>query len=148
MNRLPYHMKRWKGNMSVAIMCDESEMPLVASLLEDYINRSGIVFSFYVRKTITKLNTPYYLQEDGKRVYRDSGLFPISFLRLLAIECITTTHYLSIDGDVFISSSLRETIESTSNILKDYHNVLLLQLFIPERRSADDCFKGNNCSHM
>lgn len=148
MNRLPYHMKRWKGKMSVAILCEEEEVSLVASQLGEYINRSGLVFSFYVRKTITKLNTPYFLQEDKKKVYRENGIFPINFLRLLTIECITTTHYLSIDGDVFVSSSLQEAIEDASNILQDYHNVIVLQLFIADKREAAGCYRRNNCSHM
>lgn len=149
LDRFPYHLQRWKGRMSVAIMCEEKEVPLIASFLERHLHRSGIVFTVYVRKPITRENTPYYLLENRTRVALESGVFPHNFLRLLAIESISTTHYISIDGDIFLSSSLQSTIEQNAAVLTDYHNALVLQLFIPAKQTVTpDCLRRNNCSHM
>lgn len=81
-----------------------------------------------MKKNITSSNVPYYVLENRTQ-FIESGIYPINVLRDLAIESIETTHYLMLDGDVVISSTLEKNIEKFTPVLNDHYSFLLIQLF-------------------
>lgn len=69
-------------------------------MIDYYSSFSRLKFVLYIKDTFPSVK-PFYRGRKGRR-YFDS-IFPINFLRDLCIESITTTHYLYLDGDVFVS---------------------------------------------
>ena len=56
-------------------------------------------------------------------------MFPINLLRDLTIESISTSHYLVIDVDIFLSERIYDRINSYGHWLQDERLILLLPLF-------------------
>ena len=128
MNRIPYLLQRWKQRISIAVFLDEKELSQLERLLMEYSFPKRIIFSFYIRKTITSVNTPYYRKGNVIQYFND-GLYPMNILRDMAIESVTTTHYLLLDIDTFISSTLEESIERSRGFLNNHFNILVFQVF-------------------
>ena len=103
MNRLNFHLKRWKGPISVAMQLDEEELRTVSQRISK-INRNDIRFTLYIVKKAKK-NTQRcsFIAMNGTCVLYDR-CFVINELRNLVIETIQTTHFMLIDGDSIISS--------------------------------------------
>ena len=73
----------------------------------------------------------------------------MNILRDMAIESIETTHYVAIDIDLFISSTLEDDIEKNRALLNDHHNILLIPLFeMTNTRSVLYCMWSNKCLHV
>lgn len=86
--------------------------------------------------------------------------FPINKLRNLAIDFVTTTHYIVLDMDVHLSSMMRLLIphsidnvyESLMNVpsfqWNDYHTVVIVPLFFftSEGVNVADCNNLKNCT--
>ena len=104
-DRLPYHLNRWKGPMSIAIQINEEEIDEMLDKIEK-IRRNNIRFTFYLIKKIP-VNKPrcHFIILNGKSIPLQN-CFVCNVLRNLAIETITTSHYLLIDGDGIISSKI------------------------------------------
>lgn len=103
-------------------------MPEFARAIEPFYRLKRIIFSLYVKKNITSSNVPYYVLENRTQ-FIESGIYPINVLRDLAIESVETTHYLMLDGDVVVSSTLEKNIEKFTPVLNDHYSFLLIQLF-------------------
>lgn len=103
LDRLPLHMQRWKGPMSIAIQLNEEELQETVKIINS-IHRKNIRFTFYVVKQLPTNNYHCsFISMNRTTVYYDS-CFVINELRNLAIESIHTTHFMLIDGDAIISS--------------------------------------------
>lgn len=63
-----------------------------------------IVFTVYI--PLTSKEPSYYVRGDGTKMVFNTTLYPVNLLRDLSIESIHTTHYLNIDADLFVSSSV------------------------------------------
>ena len=100
LDRLPLHLDRWNGSMSISIQMTEDELPTVAQVIST-INRPNIRFTLYIAKD----SGCDYVSESMK-VYHFNNCFVINELRDLAIETIETTHFMVIDGDGILSSLL------------------------------------------
>ena len=100
LDRLPLHLDRWNGSMSIAIQMTEDELPTVAQVIST-INRPNIRFTLYIAKD----SGCDYVSE-SRKVYHFNNCFVINELRDLAIETIETTHFMVIDGDGILSSLL------------------------------------------
>ena len=98
LDRLPLHLDRWNGSMSIAIQMTEDELPTVAQVIST-INRPNIRFTLYIAKD----SGCDYVSE-SRKVYHFNNCFVINELRDLAIETIETTHFMVIDGDGILSS--------------------------------------------
>ena len=127
--RLPYIMDRWNASMSIAVFATEEEVKDVAFDMINYKSSQSIVYTIYVRKRISSSNTPYYLNREGVRFEYPDGVYPLNVLRNLAIESITTSHYMLIDADVFLSTTLLSSIQKNKNILHNHKNVMVIPLF-------------------
>ena len=149
LDRMPYLLKRWQGPISIAIFITESEVRKLATRIAPFLSSRRIVFSFYVQKTITLDNIPYY--REGKWSVRQysKGMYPLNLLRDLSIEAITTTHYLLIDVDVFLSSSLYTHLRDYSNVLRNPNAVLFLPLFAyRDDERLMKCYSTNDCKQL
>lgn len=83
----------------------------LSHLLFRFISKPRIVYAIYVQKDITKENTPFYTYPNGTVLYYPQGMYPLNVLRDLSIESISTTHFLLIDADVFLSRSMKKSID-------------------------------------
>ena len=102
LDRLPLHLQRWRGPMSIAIQLEESELEDTAKIVSS-IERKNIRFTFYVLKNSSDKHRCSFISLNGTNVYYNS-CFVINELRNLAIETIETTHFMIVDGDAIISS--------------------------------------------
>ena len=102
-DRLPYHLNRWKGPMSIAIQINEEEIDEMLDEIEK-IQRNNIRFTFYIIKKNPE-NKPrcHFMSMSGKSIPLQN-CFVCNVLRNLAIETIKTSHFLLIDGDGIVSS--------------------------------------------
>ena len=98
MNRFPFHIERWEKNISVAIETSEEELPSLVKTIA-LVKRDNIRYTFQVIKK-TKEGCRFFY--NNRTIIYDS-CFDINLLRDLAIETVTTTHFLIVDGDAIIS---------------------------------------------
>ena len=103
MNRLPFQLERWNGNMSITILLEKHELPYIASIVST-INHSSIRFTLYILEdsSTKKYHCSVVLPQFERQYYH--YCFPYNVLRDLAIESIQTSHYLLIDSDAILSS--------------------------------------------
>ena len=101
-DRIPYHLKRWKGLKVIVVMMNRAELKSAWTQLTSFIDPS-LRFILYVTDSHP---TPYFISsvDPWVTVPKSSPFYPLNLLRDIAIESITTTHFLMIDGDVFLSS--------------------------------------------
>lgn len=99
--RFMYHLKRWKGAMSIGIIVQLHEFPSFVNAIEGLFGRP-IVFSVYV--PMNSSESSYFVRKNGTREVFPSILYPVNILRDLAIESIRSTHFMYVDADFFISS--------------------------------------------
>ena len=118
MNRFPYILQRWHGPISVAFFVTEREVPALAEKIAA-VPRQNVVYSVYVRRNTTIQNTPWHKLPSGLKRYFPKGVFPINLLRDLTIESISTSHYLVIDVDIFLSERIYDRINSYGHWLRD-----------------------------
>lgn len=112
MDRLYLHFQRWNGSISVAIQMTENELSSVFSRILLY-GRRNIRYTFYIIPHRDNINqTCSFVTMKRKVIYYDN-CFDINVLRNLAIETITTSHFLLIDGDGIISSTISLLITYT-----------------------------------
>ena len=129
MDRIPYLIKRWKRDISIAVFLEEKDVPQLERTIMEFTSLKRIVFSFYIRRTITPSNTPYYRKDKINMKHFNNGLYPMDIMRDMAIESIETTHYLLLDIDIFISTTLEQDIENNKHFLNNHFNTLVFQIF-------------------
>lgn len=103
-------MKRWNGPISICIVLPESQVKELDEKLSPYMNR-GIVFTFYIAKEYPDhLYHGYYIRNKEKGIVQtfSTMIYPVNFARDLAIESLSTTHYLFI----VISLHRRQSIKT------------------------------------
>lgn len=103
LDRLKYHTQRWKGPMSFACFIQLKEFDSFVKSISSYFGLP-IVFTVYI--PLTSKEPSYYVRGDGTKMVFNTTLYPVNLLRDLSIESIHTTHYLNIDADLFVSSSV------------------------------------------
>ena len=103
MDRLPYFLDRWKGRIVVGLSTTTDEIEEAVNAIQQYSRIERLKFVFYVKESHPSIK-PYYNGKGGRRSF--DSIFPINFLRDLCIESITTTHYLYLDGDVFVTGTI------------------------------------------
>ena len=107
-----------------------------------------MILSFYVRK-VPPTVLPSIITSDNTTENNKNGLYPMNILRDMAIESIETTHYVLIDIDILISSTLRQDISRNRVLLDDNYNILLLPLFVVARtEEVQRCRSSGFCLHM
>lgn len=133
----------------MALFVKEEEMNKLKGFLRSVQHERRLVITFYVRKRITSSSIPYYVKQSTNIVKYPAGFYPINTLRDLSIESISTTHYVVIDSDTFVSTTLSEGIQTNQRLLMNHKNVLLLPLFeyndLPE---WDVCLMNNECDEL
>ena len=103
LDRLPLHLNRWKGKMSIVIQLKEEELEIVAKTVSALPLRS-IRFTFYViAKQEEGVSRCVFISMNRTQVHYDTCLV-INVLRNLAIETIRSTHFMVIDGDGILTS--------------------------------------------
>ena len=153
-DRLPYHLSRWKGPMSIAIQINEEELDEMVNVIGK-IHRNNIRFTFYVIKK-KPANKPRcsFITMNGKTISLQN-CFVCNVLRNLAIETIKTSHFLLIDGDGIISSrflhvssliaTLERNIKHHIPLLSNEKEILLLPIFPYTTKYHEKCIKENDC---
>lgn len=102
MDRLPYLLSRWKGKVVIGLFCRSDSIEEAAKAIHLYSRYTRVKFVLYLKDVHSSKSTFYR----GKKAVRFfTSIFPINFLRDLCIESITTTHFLYLDGDVFVSGT-------------------------------------------
>lgn len=157
LDRLKYHVERWKGAMSIACFVPLDEYKSFVKSISSYLGMP-ITFVVYVPSKPNRLS--YFIEDTGVKRIFPSTLYPLNLLRDLAIESIHTTHYMHIDVDLFLSSltsafsSFLDTIEQSirDNLitLLNERNVLLLLAFrYSFRKLASGCTnRGIGCKEL
>ena len=102
MDRLHLHLERWKGHVSIAVQVNEEDLlDLIQTV--NAIKRNNIRFTFYIVKKPGESNYRCTFKSmNGTDVHYES-CYAINILRNLAIETITTSHFMIIDGDGIVS---------------------------------------------
>ncbi len=148
-NRLPFILKRWKGRISLSILAKESEFATLAGVLTNYSSTRRLMFSVYITKTITKNNTPFYVQQNGKHLNYSEGFYPINTMRNLAIESISTTHCLVADVDMFPSNGLESSIDQYAGELCNHRNIIIVPTFQYNKHpSLKKCYETGECDDL
>lgn len=148
-DRLPFLLSRWRGVISLAVFADESELYKLHSILNAFTTQRRIIFSFYIRKRITSSIIPTFVAPKGKAYSFKDGIYPMNILRDMSIESIDTSHYVALDIDAFVSSTLQENIEKNRELLSDHRNILVLPLFEMSRSGkVKTCMSSNRCKSV
>ena len=150
LDRIPYLLDRWKGPIALSLFVLESEMPTLDSLLRPYLS-DRLTFVFYVVKEYkNKSYYAYYIKSLIRQDYEKfaTPIFPLNTMRDLAIESVETTHYLLIDIDFFISSTLYDHIAEFEHVLKKSNTVILLPTFTTEVHKLQQCRRENMCEKL
>ena len=100
-DRLPYHLARWKELKVILIMVTRSNLQEAWTKLAAF-KESSLRFILYV---VDPQFTPYFINttDPWTVLQRTRPFYSLNLFRDIAIESITTTHFLMIDGDVFVS---------------------------------------------
>ena len=148
-DRLPFMLDRWRGMVSIGVFITEKEIDTLSHLLFRFISKPRIVYAIYVQKDITKENTPFYTYPNGTVLYYPQGMYPLNMLRDLSIESISTTHFLLIDADVFLSRSMKKSIDGYRDLLSNHRNTLVMPLFdYLNHTHLDRCFAEGLCDEL
>ena len=101
-DRIPYHLARWKELKVIVIMLEKKELKKAWKTLVSF-REPSLRFILYV---VDPQYTPYLIKRTNPWTvqYKSHPFYSFNLFRDIAIESITTTHFLMIDGDVFISS--------------------------------------------
>ena len=104
MNRVPYHIARWKDLKVIVVMVKRNELKEAWNRLSVFKDPS-LRFILYI---VDLRSTPYFIKSANPREVqkRQQPFYSLNLYRDIGIESITTTHFLIIDGDVFVSSVL------------------------------------------
>ena len=100
-DRLPYHLARWKELKVILVMITQMELQEAWTKLAAF-KESSLRFILYV---VDPQFTPYFINttDPWTVLQRTRPFYSLNLFRDIAIESITTTHFLMIDGDVFVS---------------------------------------------
>lgn len=111
--RLKYfkHIKKhWSGPFSLALFVRMYEVEYVDKWIQMNSNVTNLRVLFYVVPSDLHFpRTDYSLWLDGhtmRKVTEGSFLYPINFLRDLAIMNVVTTHYINLDMDLWPSCAI------------------------------------------
>ena len=149
LDRFPYILERWKGPISVGLYVLEAQLYILAKRLFTLAPRRNVVFIIYVLKTIVRGHVPFYNDRDNKRIYAGRGMYPVNLLRDLTIESISTTHYMIIDADVLLSTTLYSHIDNYKTILRNHKNTVVLPLFEYRRVvGMHNCMENGVCKDL
>lgn len=99
-DRLPYLLKRWKGPMSIGVFVMPEEYPAFVDFISHYM---GLPITLCVYIPLGLENTSYYIRRNQFKQYFTKTLYPMNLLRDLAIESITTSHFMYVDADFMTS---------------------------------------------
>ena len=147
-DRLPYMFSRWNDSISIGVFATEDEVKDVAFDILTYKTDRSVVYTIYVQKRITNANTPYYLNRDGVRYEYQEGLYPVNLLRDLSIESVTTSHFMVIDADVFLSNTIVSSIDRYKNMLNNHKNVMVIPLFqYTNTNYLQRCYRDGMCEY-
>ena len=102
LNRLPYHLDRWKGPVSIAIQLHEKDLTTTIKTIST-ITRKNIRFTFYVIRMKEDGNKHCTFKSVNNTVVYYQNCYVINELRNLAIETIQTSHFIVVDGDGLLS---------------------------------------------
>ena len=97
--------KTWKGPFSLSIFITQKEMEVLSNWIKNNHHLKNIRLSIYLAIPPNKTHN-YIKLIAGKKVYKyyDSlQIYPINYLRDLAIMNIQTTHFLNMDMDLWPS---------------------------------------------
>lgn len=136
--------------MSICIVLSESDISNLNRLVDPFLNR-GITFTFYIAKEFPDNQYhSYYVLDDKRGKFRNYNrvIYPMNIARDLAIESVTTTHYLFIDIDFFISDTLYDNLLSSSSLLSKQKSVFLLPIFQVKQEIIIGCRKNNTCESL
>ena len=75
-------------------------------------------------------------------------IYPVNFARDLAIESLSTTHYLFIDCDFFTSETIYQNIKSFSYILAKPKSILLIPTFQVNKQILKKCRDDDTCESL
>ncbi|KAK8800225.1 hypothetical protein WA171_004860 [Blastocystis sp. BT1] len=128
-DRLPYHLARWKELKVILVMITQMELQEAWTKLAAF-KESSLRFILYV---VDPQFTPYFINttDPWTVLQRTRPFYSLNLFRDIAIESITTTHFLMIDGDVFVSADTMKDIERQKSILTRFDTFLILPLFSP-----------------
>lgn len=100
-DRLPYHLARWKELKVILVMITQMELQEAWTKLAAF-KEPSLRFILYV---VDPQFTPYFIKntDPWTVLQRTRPFYSLNLFRDIAIESITTTHFLMIDGDVFVS---------------------------------------------
>ena len=100
-DRLPYHLARWKELKVILVMITQMELQEAWTKLAAF-KEPSLRFILYV---VDPQFTPYFINttDPWTVLQRTRPFYSLNLFRDIAIESITTTHFLMIDGDVFVS---------------------------------------------
>ena len=147
-DRIPYLLERWRGVIILSVFLKEEEMKDI----DYYINRYGnsrITFVLYIAK-FDEINNVYgyYIDYSSRKIQYQNPIYPLNLMRDLAIESIRTSHYLLIDIDFFISSSLYSNLLSSKSILQKEETIILLNTFVTNKEKLFTCQKERSCEKL
>lgn len=149
-DRIPYLLDRWSGPISICIVLSEQDVLNIDRIIDPFKNRS-ITFTFYIAKTSANgTHTASYIRDKDNGIIHQFSkmIYPVNLARNLAIESISTTHYLWIDCDFFISSTLYMDITSLSHIISKPDVILVLPTFQVHTRILYKCRQYSNCKTL
>ena len=118
MDRLPYHLDRWKGPMSIAVQMREDEindLDRFLNIVHSLDRKQDIRFTFYIVKKRESGQYDCVFQSMENLDVHMEFCFVYNVLRDLAIETISTSHFMLLDGDSIISCRCLKVLK----VLKD-----------------------------
>ena len=100
--------KIWKGAFSIAIYCPITKLDELETWMNTLASIPRLRLVFYIvapiRRESNYINIPF--NKRVTRQYKAIPIYPINYLRDLAILNVQTTHYLNMDMDLWPSGRL------------------------------------------
>lgn len=100
-------VKRWQGPFSIAIFMTDAQLDTVDAWLHRFEYLSNLRVTLYIVSSSYKTKDVVYWRTSRRSVQmrQKKRIYPINYLRDVAILNVVTTHYINLDMDLWPTSA-------------------------------------------
>lgn len=114
-DRLPYMdrlVKRWQGPFSIAIFTTDAQLDTVDAWLHRFAHLSNLRVTLYIVSAAYKTKDFVFWRTHNRVLHmrQKKQIYPINYLRDVAILNVVTTHYINLDMDLWPTSANRSQL--------------------------------------
>ena len=146
-------MNRWKGVISIVLFISMKDLKKAEKIIyKNNLPRIQWHLYIHLKDNYTSCDDNYIVNIRKNKLFKECysyPIFPINLLRYIGLSTIQTTHYLVVDADLQISSTLQSNFNSIqSKLLNDEKNVFLIPTFMYNMSIVEKCREKHNCQTL